>query len=114
MNAVQTNSKVCEDIYSQGIGMLLYPNESLVRLTYRLLKPELHKQVLEYGFDPAANLTHLVPLSFAITGDKVSLSEVEIAKKCFAQENIHTDIRLFAGKSSTLEITISMRSLPCR
>ena len=40
MSSVQSNSKVWEDIYSQGKGILSYPNESMVRLTYGLLEPQ--------------------------------------------------------------------------
>lgn len=97
MNAVQSNSKVWEDIYSQGKGMLSYPNESLVRLTYGLLRPELHKQVLDYGFGAAANLIHLARRGFAMTGVEVSPSANVIAKKRCAQENIQADLQLFAG-----------------
>ena len=97
MSAVQTNSKVWEDIYSQGKGVLSYPNESLVRLTYGLLKPEMHKKVLDYGFGAAANLVHLARRGFAMTGVEVSVSAIEIAKKHCAQENIQADIQLYAG-----------------
>jgi SAM-dependent methyltransferase len=97
MDAIKSNSKVWEDIYSQGKGMLSYPNESLVRLTYSLLKPELHKQVLDYGFGAAANLLHLARRGFAMTGVEVSPSALEIAKNRCAQDSIHADLRLFEG-----------------
>jgi len=97
MNVVHGNSKVWEDIYSQGKGMLSYPNESLVRLTYGLLKPESHKQVLDYGFGAAANLIHLARRGFTMTGVEVSPSANEIAKKRCDQENIQADLYLVAG-----------------
>jgi len=97
MSAVQNNSKVWEGIYSQGKGMLVYPNESMVRLTYGLLKPESHKRILDYGFGTAANLIHLARRGFSMAGVEVSASALEIAQQRCAQENIHADIRLFAG-----------------
>lgn len=97
MSAVQNNSKVWEDIYFQGKGLLSYPNESLVRLTYGLLRPELHKQVLDYGFGAAANLIHLARRGFVMTGVEVSPSANEIAKKRCAQESVQADLQLFAG-----------------
>ncbi|PIQ55542.1 MAG: hypothetical protein COW02_02885 [Comamonadaceae bacterium CG12_big_fil_rev_8_21_14_0_65_59_15] len=97
MSAVQSNSKVWEGIYSQGKGLLSYPNESLVRLTYGLLRPELHKQILDYGFGAAANLIHLARRGFAMSGVEVSPSANDIAKKRCAQENIQVDLRLFVG-----------------
>lgn len=99
MDAVQSNSKVWEDIYSQGKGMLSYPNDSMVRLTYGLLNPQLHKQVLDYGFGAAANLIHLARRGFTMTGVEVSPSAVEIAKNRCSQDNVQADLRLVEGGS---------------
>lgn len=98
MSAVQSNSKVWEELYSQGKGVLSYPSETLVRLTYSLLKPELHNQVLDYGFGAAANLIHLARRGFAMTGVEVSPSALEIAKKLCAQDDIQAKLHLFKGE----------------
>ena len=97
MSAVQSNSKVWEDIYSQGKGVLSYPSEPLVRLTYGLLNPQQHKKVLDYGFGAAANLIHLARRGFAMTGVEVSPSALQIAKTRCAQDNVQADLRLLDG-----------------
>lgn len=97
MNSVQSNSKVWEDIYSQGKGILSYPNESMVRLTYSLLVPQLHKQILDYGFGSANNLIHLARRGFAMTGVEVSPSALEIAKNRSVDAGVKADLRLIEG-----------------
>jgi len=103
MDAVQSNSKVWEDIYSQGKGILSYPNESMVRLTYGLLNPTEHKQVLDYGFGAAANLIHLARRGFEMTGIEVSPSAVEIAKSRCAQDSVKADLRLLTDTGLPFE-----------
>jgi SAM-dependent methyltransferase len=103
VSVVQSNSKVWEDIYSQGKSVLIYPNESMVRLSYGLLNPESHKRVLDYGFGTAANLIHLARRGFSMTGLEVSASALEIAEKRCATENINANLRLFSGSEIPFE-----------
>lgn len=97
MGSIQKNSKVWEDIYSQGKGILSYPNESMVRLTYNLLDPLRHKQILDYGFGSANNLIHLARRSFAMTGVEVSQSALEIANRRCMDAGVNADLRLIEG-----------------
>lgn len=97
MKVLQDNSKVWEELYSQGKNVLIYPSEPLVRLTHGLLNPQLHQKVLDYGFGGAANLLHLARRGYAMTGVEVSASAVEIAKNRCTQDHVQADLRLFAG-----------------
>lgn len=97
MNIIQDNSKVWEDLYSQGKNVLTYPSEQMVRLTYGLLNTQAHKKILDYGFGAAANLIHLARRGFEMTGVEVSQSAVEIAKKRCIQDSVQADLLLFSG-----------------
>ncbi len=97
MNVIQDNSKVWEDLYSQGKNVLTYPSEPLVRLTYGLLNPITHRKVLDYGFGAAANLIHLARRGFEMTGVEVSQSALEIGKKRCEEDNVLADLLLFSG-----------------
>ncbi len=97
MKVLQDNSKVWEELYSQGKNVLIYPSEPLVRLTYGLLNPQLHKKVLDYGFGAAANLLHLARRGYAMTGVEISASAVEIARGRCLQDNVQAELCLFAG-----------------
>ena len=94
MNSVQSNSKVWENIYSQGNGVMSYPNESMVRLTYNLLNLSEQKYVLDYGFGSANNLIHLARRGFEMSGVEISPSALKIAKTRCNQESIQADLRL--------------------
>ncbi len=97
MNVIKNNSKVWEDLYSQGKSILTYPSEPLVRLTYGLINPQSHNKVLDYGFGAAANLIHLARRGFTMSGVEVSPSAVAIGKKRCAQDNVQADLFLFSS-----------------
>ena len=97
MDAIEANSRIWENIYGHGKGLLRYPSESLVRLTHGLLDPQKQAKVLDYGFGSAANLIHLAHRGFAMTGVEVSASAVEIAGRRCAQEGVKADLHLVSG-----------------
>jgi SAM-dependent methyltransferase len=97
VDPVRINAGIWENLYGQGKGLLQYPSESLVRLSYGLLDPQQHAQVLDYGFGAAANLIHLARRGFLMSGVEVSASAVEIAGKRCADAGVSADLRLGAG-----------------
>jgi SAM-dependent methyltransferase len=97
VDPVRVNAGIWENLYGQGKGLLQYPSESLVRLSYGLLDPQVHAQVLDYGFGAAANLIHLACRGFRMSGVEVSASAVEIAAKRCAAVGVQADLRWSEG-----------------
>lgn len=94
MDVMDENSRVWESLYSAGKNILVYPNESFVRMTYGLLDVQTHPRVLDYGFGAGANLLHLGRRGFKMSGIEVSKSAVAIGQKRCKQEGIDAELIL--------------------
>lgn len=93
-SAVQENTKVWEGLYSQGKNLLVYPNDSFVRLSYGLLNLKDHPRILDYGCGGGANLLHLARRGFTMSGAEVSPSAIDACKARCVQEGINADFKL--------------------
>ena len=90
----EANVQLWEGIYAEG-AQLVYPDETLVRVTHRLLKPK--QKILDYGFGAGANMMHLLRKGHEMSGCEVSESAVSSMNLRLAKMGAQAHLRLMDG-----------------
>lgn len=91
------NVQVWENIYGSGNGFLMYPNDILVRLSHRLLRPDQHKKVLDYGFGGGAAFLHFCQRGFEVHGVEVSESAIASLDEKLKGMGLPSELKLIAN-----------------
>ena len=90
------NASIWDGLYDKGL-VISYPNDIFVRVAHRLLKPDTHPKVLDYGFGSGQNALHLARKGFQVHGVEVSPKAVENATKMFADQMLTADFKFLAS-----------------
>jgi len=97
MQSVSVRSqRVWESLYASG-HKLDYPNDVFVRVTHRLLDPEVHSRVLDYGCGSGENLLHLARRGFSVAGVDISQSAVSLVRDRARRAGLDCDVRVVRG-----------------
>lgn len=91
MMSEAVNHRVWESLYRQG-HRLSYPGDMFVRVTHRLLSPDRHARVLDYGCGSGENLMHLCRRGFKMTGLEVSASAVRTTRERLEASGLEADV----------------------
>jgi len=89
----QRNIDIWEAIYSKNENLLAYPDDVLVRISYRLLEKDKHKKLLDYGFGGASNLIHFAKQGYQVSGVEVSESAIHLASKRCEDMGVQAQLR---------------------
>jgi SAM-dependent methyltransferase len=96
-NAVEFNSSMWRNLYSEGKNDLRYPNEVLVRLGAQLFDPSCDRRIFDFGFGTGANLLHFAERGFDMHGVEVSEHALSITKQRLTARGRSADLRLVAA-----------------
>jgi SAM-dependent methyltransferase len=93
------NTEIWKDLYAQGKNDLRYPNEVLVRMASRMLNPESHPRILDFGFGTGANLIHFARGGFSVSGVEISNHAIEQTKMRLDKEGLSAELKLLDPNS---------------
>ncbi len=94
MGLQKSNIGIWEEIYSRQDSLLSYPDETLVRVIHRLLSPQKHRTILDYGYGSGSNMIHLINKGYDLSGVEVSESAQSNLRGRLQNLRLNADLRL--------------------
>jgi SAM-dependent methyltransferase len=92
--AMELNSSIWRNIYSEGKGDLRYPNDVLVRVGARLFGENQNRRILDFGFGTGANFLHFASRGFEMHGVEISERALARTKEKLEASGYPGDLRL--------------------
>lgn len=90
----ENNIKVWEKIYNQASEVMQYPDDILVRISHRLLNPQTHPLLLDYGFGSGSNMIHFINKGYQVAGVEVSESAIQNVYRRLNENQRQTELKL--------------------